>query len=1121
MKKILVFVFSVAMIFSLHGSIAYAATPVKVMSVANPVANLVSGDIAYISLESQVATQISSLKLTVLHSFSDVPASNIVGDLKLYHNSTLLAVASPNPVSGSTIFTFSPQALEPNTPQVFRIEGLMKTSESSPGFRYTIDSLDESNFFTTDSLLNGGFEICFGDNCQLGISAQQANKSVYAYNENIVMSLKIFSRDRYSETSLQPISFWTYDGCPTFYSILGRYTLTCPGANEKKATANPTGRLITATHSLTSDPIGAGEYILSMNAFLGESNWSTFSADYFSGPKSVVITILPKPTPKYSITLSKTGTGSGTVSDGTGLINCGTTCSAQINQGLGLNLLAKPSSGSIFVGWQGIECVGGQTNPNCVQKGTVSGAMAVTAQFALINNSVTLTKSGDGTGNMVSVGAFTTTGSLVCGVLCNTITGNTTKTIIQFVAVPSNDSEFVSWTNCPAQVTGSSVCTVTFSNSLSSLTLIGTFKKKPAPVYSIAVTKSGTGAGTVTGGGVNCGATCTTSYTSGTGSVTLVATPDANSTFTGWSGACSGAGSCILTPTANVAITASFAQKVIPPSTYTISLQKNGTGSGVVSGGGITCGTTCSITYTAGTPAMVFSATPSAGSTFTGWSGACTGTGSCSVAPSANTVVIATFTSNPITPSTYTLNVNKTGTGSGVVNGGAISCGTTCSATLTAGNPAITLTATADATSNFVGWSGACTGTLPCSIPTSAHANVTAQFDAKVVVPPTTGAKYYDFGGAYGSYTPTTGAAVQYKNPTTNALSCPSGYNPYQISGGTTDSAIFICMRDHVDGVEPIFDYAGGYGPSYLNPISKTISCPDPYSPIQVTGGTKDQAVFLCAKDHVVGNRGAYYLGGAYGYYMEGGVKKTYPNPATGLASCPSGFLPQKLKFKASADQEMYVCSTDALPEPPPVYDFGGGYGFYTVSGVKTPYVNRVTGATSCPVNYTDVQISGSGSRDDESHICIKQRVRGAEPAYDFAAGYGGKYNNPVTGSISCPYGYFSTQVSGGVDASAFICYRPHTPGQPSQYDFGGAYGFFTEAGKKKTYPNPATGLASCPADYTAQQIRGATTDKQIFICYRAASVAYLTKAPLKFQAQEVPKTFTATVFDAILNLFK
>src|SRR5262245_3496948 len=58
---------------------------------------------------------------------------------------------------------------------------------------------------------------------------------------------------------------------------------------------------------------------------------------------------------------------------------------------------------------------------------------------------------------------------------------------------------------------------------------------------TLTVSKAGAGAGTVTSNpaGINCGTTCSASYTTGT-PVTLTAAAGAGSTFTGWSGACTG-----------------------------------------------------------------------------------------------------------------------------------------------------------------------------------------------------------------------------------------------------------------------------------------------------------------------------------------------------------------------------------------------------------------------------------------------------------------------------------------------------------------------------------------------------------------------------------------------------
>jgi hypothetical protein len=90
-----------------------------------------------------------------------------------------------------------------------------------------------------------------------------------------------------------------------------------------------------------------------------------------------------------------------------------------------------------------------------------------------------------------------------------------------------------------------------------------------------------------------------------------------------------------------------------PPSTFSLSVSKNGTGTGTVSGGGISCGGTCSTTVNQGT-ALTLAAAADPTSTFNGWSGACNGTGACNVTVNSNTSVTATFNTLPISAPTIT-----------------------------------------------------------------------------------------------------------------------------------------------------------------------------------------------------------------------------------------------------------------------------------------------------------------------------------------------------------------------------------------------------------------------------------------------------------------------------------
>jgi hypothetical protein len=79
--------------------------------------------------------------------------------------------------------------------------------------------------------------------------------------------------------------------------------------------------------------------------------------------------------------------------------------------------------------------------------------------------------------------------------------------------------------------------------------------------YTLTINKTGAGAGTVTAspGGINCGSDCKEIYKRGT-IVTLTATEDTDSTFTGWSGGgCDGDGQCAVTMNASKTVTANFA----------------------------------------------------------------------------------------------------------------------------------------------------------------------------------------------------------------------------------------------------------------------------------------------------------------------------------------------------------------------------------------------------------------------------------------------------------------------------------------------------------------------------------------------------------------------------------
>lgn len=97
---------------------------------------------------------------------------------------------------------------------------------------------------------------------------------------------------------------------------------------------------------------------------------------------------------------------------------------------------------------------------------------------------------------------------------------------------------------------------------------------------------------------------------------------------------------------------------IVPtPTSYALSVTRAGTGSGTVtsSPAGIDCGSTCSAEYSTGT-SVTLTAAAASGSTFGGWSGACSGTGAtCTVSMSQAQSVTATF--GPVPPPSNTFKV--------------------------------------------------------------------------------------------------------------------------------------------------------------------------------------------------------------------------------------------------------------------------------------------------------------------------------------------------------------------------------------------------------------------------------------------------------------------------------
>ena len=222
-------------------------------------------------------------------------------------------------------------------------------------------------------------------------------------------------------------------------------------------------------------------------------------------------------------------------------------------------------------------------------------------------------------------------------------------------AEPAEGSIFAGWGGA---CSGTGECEVLMN---ASKTVTAIFEKedvtieKKAPLQ-ISLTGNGSGVVSSDPAGINCGDECNLGFEPES-FVTLIATPDTSSTFVGWGGKCSGVESCtVQMGQANepTYVTATFVSTDSGPgeSTGNLLVSRLGDGAGYVTGtpAGIDCGTECSAQISLG---IIYSliATPDPGSTFSGWSGDCSGTATCVIEISELNTVIATFTAGSEEPS--------------------------------------------------------------------------------------------------------------------------------------------------------------------------------------------------------------------------------------------------------------------------------------------------------------------------------------------------------------------------------------------------------------------------------------------------------------------------------------
>ncbi len=125
-----------------------------------------------------------------------------------------------------------------------------------------------------------------------------------------------------------------------------------------------------SAHSPTTGKTGVSDVRLVMNNNRGNAQFIDMSELLvFGSPAGSTTTT-------HKLTVSKAGTGGGSVSSSPSGISCGTSCSHSYNAGTAVKLTASPASGSTFSGWSGGGCSG--TGACTV---TMNANQSVTATF--------------------------------------------------------------------------------------------------------------------------------------------------------------------------------------------------------------------------------------------------------------------------------------------------------------------------------------------------------------------------------------------------------------------------------------------------------------------------------------------------------------------------------------------------------------------------------------------------------------------------------------------------------------------------------------------------------------------------------------------------------------------